>query len=1490
MVSLRHILLLALVFSFFAISASALGDADFTDNWVANGGTSTDAAVWGGFELDAFASGVNSNADCLCWDWCDGGSPDSTTGNWDACYCKTGKLTQCKDLNPSLSSICNVAAGGCAEVTSLSSDHSIPTGASGDQWKCSVDVKEYVDCDNSSSQKATNEWMDVDGDPFYVVSPKLYDCDDSSSQYYDFEGTFASGSNVDILDGVYCGQYYACDEDNAHINHDDVLITSATGTIPYPCSLLDGATGNYACSTGAQCLSGVCDGGYSEVGINCGVGGDGSVSVFGDLVQYQDTCGGAGAFYSATPGYYSGSCSSGKVCDSDFAYYTSSFTTTQICKTQEYGGCSASSQCWNENSGYVCMGSTSIGSSPNYNRICTTGSNGKQCFNNDDLQCDSGRCDATCQAKLADGGSCNEASDCSSGTCTGGVCGGGGTGTVCTQDIDCQSKQCVYESASVAKCVSSYEPFVQTFDTYDSSVSNSYSSDDDGVAFTSYTVKPVVFDLKQSTDMLCYDFGSNGTYDKCYYDTGKSAGVCNYFSVPSAIPDGEETLCELDDYFGCLVGTDVPSQICSGGSCNVNTNNVIHEEVRVKAFYDCANNFGLREEEVVVNPPFLDEWDDYWVVNPKYFYCANQTSPGLDYFAAGDYGPNYDDAIGFGDLLSCAPSQSCSILADEQYISTATGTIPSACKTNPTGSCTQNSDCLYNSCNTSTNQCDNGFIYESFIWDALGNPLPNYTVKLTTCTGSVLQTTVTDSDGKFVFGSKLGSYGLKLQAPWGDVEFGFESGYCQSFPSGFTLDSSGWVFEKTAVLQGKAITPDGDAQSTWPFSVYTCQDDPNPDSLLASTTTNTSGDFLLTVDSGKHVLKTNYGGYHLPLTDVQGTSCLLDYGPAYVGTFSVSDTCSDYDNFCSDNSTLWQSCTSDPVLGCSCVPTYCANGCVTGAPECNPVGTGTLKINVMNSGNPVKNASIQVDGIAIGKTNSLGKLEVNAKHGSHSVKATCLQGTPSQSKSVYLSADYQFVNINLNCPVAQEKGDLYFYARMADGNPVANVYVFNESEELVGSTDGFGLVILESLEYGSHPLYIRYKSEVTGKAYQITYLADVNQTKSIINIPITTSGSTGISSFSVSEIDASVFFLPYIVIVALPIVTTLVAENAGLLAQAQVAGILDATDDFCSCALKTNPSLLVSACEGYLGENYNATTSLPTFSSAVEGYVYKLNNSIMKQCAVPTIFLALSLDGLGPEDLAIFGSKGLAKKAGEEGVEGLSKITSEAGKKVFVVDGVKHEVKWTGELWELVVKLGLSDLTEDGAKAALSLAKKIGVGGEDKLVKLIGQTDGYLLIDKKYLTNTINGMGKLQKNMNPIEYSKMESGLAKVINDTDFGNIKGSFGEVEVFSTEFSNKIAKWQYTPVGASHKAEALLIDDALVEVRTIALNSISYPSQIQEINILVAKVSDWVKYSPSSDIHLRFTNPISDEIKADLIKALEKIENINMNKISISVTNYS
>jgi hypothetical protein len=74
---------------------------------------------------------------------------------------------------------------------------------------------------------------------------------------------------------------------------------------------------------------------------------------------------------------------------------------------------------------------------------CVSDANGSSC--DEDGDCTTGRCTATfiCAEKLADGGSCGKNSDCTSGWCNGTVCASKKANTVqCAADVECLSGHC----------------------------------------------------------------------------------------------------------------------------------------------------------------------------------------------------------------------------------------------------------------------------------------------------------------------------------------------------------------------------------------------------------------------------------------------------------------------------------------------------------------------------------------------------------------------------------------------------------------------------------------------------------------------------------------------------------------------------------------------------------------------------------------------------------------------------------------------------------------------------------------------------------------------------------------------------------------------------------------------------------------------------------------------------------------------------------------
>ncbi len=1107
------------------------------------------------------------------------------------------------------------------------------------------------------------------------------------------------------------------------------------------------AYGNYLlpdgsiCSSPSECQSGSCGGADTDYYIHCNT--DGSSTVYANNLVYVNTCGGAGTYSQTQNDATNGNCSSGKVCDSDLAYTSENFSTSTICKSATNQSCSSSSECWNDNGGVDCQG-------PSGNKICTYGDNGSYCTA--DAHCDSGLvCDTANQV-------------CSTGA---------GVGNACTNDSDCASKVCVYTSSTQATCQSAptYSPYVLTTDTYDSAVSNSYSDDFDGVAFTGYAVKPVALDLKQSADYICYDFNNDGTYDACYYDTSVSSTSCNgVLSFPSSVPVKQQ--CDIDSYSGCMIGNgSISPQICSSG-CAVNSNSIKKSDVRAKVFYDCDNSEQLQSATVLANT----NADDYWIINPKFASCDSQSSPGSGYTIGGKYGTGYDSAKSLA-AFSCSTNQSCSIAADEQYVSTATGAIPSVCKTKPNNSCTQNSDCLYNSC--VGNVCQNGFIYESFILDALDNPLPNYTVKLTACSsGNTLQTTTTDADGKFTFVAPTGSYGMKLAAPWGDLDFDLGTDYCKTFSMGFHGSLEVWVYENKTVVHGKAVNPQGQPSISLPLELSTCQD-----STLVSTTTNTSGDFILNTDSGKQKIKATISGNKVPLSDESGNTCFLNYGDVDLGTMEITPTCNLYDNTCQDPNTRIFSCVPDPSKGCVCQVQYCEAGCTEGASICNPLGTGTLKVSVTNANSPVKSASIKVDGSTQGKTNSLGKLEVNSKHGSHTVIATCPSGSPSNTKTVYLNADYQFVNINLNCPASPQKGDILIRAENVNGYPIANVLVA-ENDEKIGLTDSFGQLYLEDFDYGSHTISLVYR--ITNADYAGTYqkivLVDLNQSVVTQEITILLPGDVGYSQFGETSYSGKIF---------LPVAAAVVIIAPIAFATLDAVSMAWSASDLCQCILGDTYSL--SQLGQCVGDFANPTCSdIRQCEGGLEKYAKEISNgqcwaeSAMLAGDVVSPFIPAGLVGhVGAffiskiDDFKLIDKLGVAGKIVAKG-EDFIEIVAENGAKLRAeIDDLAAQTILKGPN----VGLSLKALSPDGIIGAGHVSTKLDSFGVDS-VKI--SKDLTSVFSEQSMIDVYQTIGKADGKVN-VHWVEEFSNRVKTFASTNsekVGNAKGIINEIKVAKKE----------------------------------------------------------------------------------------------------------
>lgn len=1214
---------------------------------------------------------------------------------------------------------------------------------------------------------------------------------------------------------------------------------------------IDGLLPNgVACSSASDCFSNICSGAHTDVIVHCNI--DRAATAYGDKKDYSNACGGGGVLSNTTFDFYSGTCPTNKVCDIDLGYTASSFSTSTICKLDLEKSCNSNSECWNDNGGVECKGNAG-------NKICTYGTNGSYC---------------------------SQGAQCNSGICLNNQCSAGvQNGDVCTRDAECQSKYCIADTPTQSHCQDSslYSPFTAVSDTWDAAASNNHSSATDQVAFTGTTVRPVTFDLRESTDALCYDFDGDNVYDACYYDSnGCNNGQCGFnscnYSIPNSVAANKKFSCDIDSFLGCQIGVDTSDQICSSGTCSVSTSSIKTKDPKVTAFYDCDNSDSLQSEHLLQDGPS----DNYWVVNPKYYYCSSQTSPGSQYYTLGDYGPTFSDAKIIQGSLSCGSGTSCSIFADEQYVSAAAGTIPSACKTNAGGNCSQNSDCLYNKCQNST--CSNGFIYESFILDELGNPLSNQTVKQYTCSNSLVQSVQTDLDGKFVFASGTGSYIMKLVVPWGEIEFNFSGDSCHNFGQGFITDDI-WQFETHTTVHGQIINPQGDPEVGQPWELSSCQD-----VALTSTTTNSSGDFQLYANSGKQKIKVELNGTKFALQDQTGSACVLNYGDTDLGQMEITANCSLYNDTCVDEDIRQFNCTFDPQSGCSCSFQYCAAGCTEGAPQCNVMGTGTIHVIVKDGDKPVKNAPVWVNGATAGQTSGKGKLDINEEHGSYTIKAACPDNSQLTTKPTFLSGNHQYVTFNLDCP-DPPKGKLVVSAWTVDVYPAANVQVLVDNE-IVGLTNGFGVIQIDEVEYGSHPVIIRYLLEYNGNnfTYQQTKLADVNQSSNNLDFTIYPAGQVGFGVTEINPADGG-------------ITVTLIAIGAFAWGALDTYSTALDIADFCSCVLGQDaPQNEFQACIDNMilcDENLQGSTC-KTVSK---------NYGTVNECADEAIFLGADAGLIGvPLGVA---KKTLAKLPDvANDIKVVDSIINFGGKITKKGKTFLEYVGSTGKKLRAEIADILNKFMKIGPNVGIPLSKLTNegfIGAEAYLAKLdsISSVSDSSNIAKKLvdkfgeegMANTFEGYGKAlsipgydpqkirwgneladrTKTFNPQNFDSV--GNAKgIINEIRVANAKGYIDDLEVAAYKVNYGAFQAEYDGIANSIAREVKspfsLVDSAK------KLHKTSNPSLEQVVGIIDDQVNrmnagQWLlpQGANFTQIHFYIAKEQGEVVPAIVTQALEE-----------------
>ncbi len=280
----------------------------------------------------------------------------------------------------------------------------------------SIQGNVYYNCDQCASSSVS-----AIGEGYQVIRPRQYFCSVNEDRNFITRGRFPDRISGGLLKWTNykkfsCSDLFGVSRDyGCATDRDEIDDNTGQELIPFPCAIKEGIYEENQCSINNDCISRNCGGGGQTTSSQCTSDGSQTYQVNSDL--YRDACGGTGWLdvLMATSGNCSEDLNNNYVCDSGL----SGTSPADFCRIKEYSSCSLDSDCWNDNGGYDCLGLSG-------NKICTTGANGKQCFNNDNAQCDSYRCDSTCQAKLASGQSCDENSDCTNGLCSGGTCGGTG--------------------------------------------------------------------------------------------------------------------------------------------------------------------------------------------------------------------------------------------------------------------------------------------------------------------------------------------------------------------------------------------------------------------------------------------------------------------------------------------------------------------------------------------------------------------------------------------------------------------------------------------------------------------------------------------------------------------------------------------------------------------------------------------------------------------------------------------------------------------------------------------------------------------------------------------------------------------------------------------------------------------------------------------------------------------------------------------------------
>ncbi len=566
--------------------------------------------------------------------------------------------------------------------------------------------------------------------------------------------------------------------------------------------------------------------------------------------------------------------------------------------------------------------------------------------------------------------------------------------------------------------------------------------------------------------------------------------------------------------------------------------------------------------------------------------------------------------------------------------------------------------------NTRENPCNGFAILSGVVQDEDENPVQGAIVKWTHCNDTPVTSDTTDINGAFYLKAPAaGSY--KLKVTYNSITYLFIVNGTECYY--YAPDAYTYLLTITTrtTLHGYIKNLDNNALEGLTVELHDCFDE-----FIASDTTDSTGYFSVTANAGHykiHIVITE--AYRIKLVDSEGDDCFLLMGDVDIGTQNINPTpdCSVFNYMCygPDKNLKLFNCYWDD--GCRCYGLECRCGCTDGAPECDPCDVGTIYVDVDNINdnyNPLPGAKVYLEGEYKGTTESFGKNAVSAGYGYREVKVECPDGSYCDSQTVYVDGnEYSY----FDCDCDTHRGDLQVNVDNINGYPVANVYVYVDSEERA-LTNPFGYAYIEDVPYGNHHIDIRYR--ITNPDYEGEYQKSrditVDEAKEVVNFIATLPGESRVAQ---SKGDCSNFS-------RIDNFTPEIAPVAVAMAVIDVASVAWSTDEFCKCVYQEEGSFGVQQCinatKGCVGDIRNCVAEIRENAGPTADRC-KFEEAMLVGDAVSPFIPA----GIAGHGLAMAVGKGRVLKFVDNIGETGRVIKTKAGGNVeYVKGGVRWTAKW----------------------------------------------------------------------------------------------------------------------------------------------------------------------------------------------------------------------